>query len=221
MKPRENPLFKTGIKTTNPDQFEAPHVYNERPGMTKPELMRLMRKQNAAEFIGEMAPGIHRFGVSKGQFSLIDLIEGITDQIGKCDLSLSTWTAARADLTRLEDLLATRFNSVRFLLDFSFQRRQPALIAQIRKLFGDESIVVTRNHAKFMLLKKDDWRLVVRTSMNLNFNPRLEDVDIKDDPELFDFLDAILAEFFEKHDPKAQADKGVKALGQEFSAFEA
>ena len=85
MKPRKNPLLKSGIKTTNPDQFDAPHVFDERPGMTKPELMRLMRKQNAVEFIGEMAPGIHRFGVSKGQFSLIDLIEGVTDQIGKCD----------------------------------------------------------------------------------------------------------------------------------------
>lgn len=189
--------------------------------MTKPELMRLMRKENASEFIGEMVPGMHKFGVSKGQFSLIDLIEGVTDQIGKCELSLSTWTAARADLTRLEDLLENRFSSVRFLLDFSFQRRQPALINQIRKLFGDESIVVTRNHAKFMLMKKDDWRLTIRTSMNLNFNPRLEDIEIKDDPELFNFMDAILNDFFEKHDAKAQATKGVKELGQEFSSFEA
>ena len=221
MKPRKNPILKAGIKTCNPDQFDAPHVLNERPGMTKPELMRLMRKQNAAEFIGEMVPGIHRFGVSKGQFSLIDVIEEITNQIGKCELSLSTWTAARADLTRLEELLANRFSSVRFLLDFSFQRRQPALIAQIRKLFGDESVVVTRNHAKFLLLKKDDWRLTVRTSMNLNFNPRLEDVEIKDDPELYSFMDDILVEFFDAHDAKQQATRGVKELGQEFSAFEA
>ena len=48
MKPRTNPLLKTGVKTCKPDAFDSPHVLDERPGKTKPELMRLMRKQNAA-----------------------------------------------------------------------------------------------------------------------------------------------------------------------------
>jgi hypothetical protein len=221
MKPRKNPLIEKGIQTTNPDAFSAPNVFNERKGQTKAELVRLMRKQTAAEFVGELVPNVHRFGLSKGQFSLIDLIDVITQQTGPVELSLSTWTAARADLARLEGLLATRFTSVRFLLDFSFQRRQPALIAQIRKLFGDGSIVVTRNHAKFLLVKRDNWRIVVRTSMNLNFNPRLEDVEIKDDPALYDFLDAILCDLFKRHDTKNQIKKSVKELGTEFAELEA
>ena len=44
---------------------------------------------------------------------------------------------------------------------------------------------------------------------------------IKDDPELYAFMDDILVEFFDAHDAKQQATKGVKELGKEFSAFEA
>jgi len=221
MKTRNNPLLENGIKTTGPDSFTAPHIFNDRRGQTRAELVRLMRKQTAADFVGKLLPGVNRFGLSKGQFSLIDVLDAVTAQTGPAELSLSTWTAARADLSRLEQMLADRFTSVRFLLDFSFQRRQPSLIAHIRRLFGDGSIVVTRNHAKFCLIKRDDWRLVIRTSMNLNFNPRLEDVEIKDDPALFDFLDHILAELFDGHDTAKQPTKSVKDLGKEFASFTA
>jgi len=221
MKPRANPILNSKIKTIDPDNFSSPHFFDESPGRTKAELVRLMRKESAADFVGELAPGVHRFGLSKGQFSLIELIDVITAQIGPVDLSLSTWTAARADLTRLEELISTRFSSVRFLLDFSFQRRQPALIAEIRRIFGEASIVVTRNHAKFLLMKAGDWRLIIRTSMNLNCNPRLEDVEIKDDAALFDFMDRILSEIFEQHDTKEQKRKSVRELGQEFARLKA
>lgn len=222
MKPRANPLLKHGLKAVDPDGFASPHIFNDnRRGQTKTELVRLMRKQNAAEFIGTLQPRINRFGLSKGQFSLIDILDAITAQTGPAHLTLSTWTAARADLSRLEEMLAERFVTVRFLLDFSFQRRQPSLIAHIRKLFGDQSIVVTRNHAKFCLISRDDWRLVIRTSMNLNHNPRLEDVEIKDDPDLYGFLDRIVTEFFDAHNTSAQKTKTVRELGGEFARFTA
>ena len=108
--------------------------------------------------------------------------------------------------------------SVRFLLDISFQRRQPALIQHIRQTFGDDSIRVTKNHAKFLLFGNDDYKISVRTSMNLNFNPRLEDVEIKDDAELYDFIDSILTDIFHRHDRK-QGSKSVKELAQEFEGF--
>src|SRR5690625_4414395 len=100
--------------------------------------VELFRKQEAREFLGEIHPGMHLFGLSKGQFSLIDLIEAITEQIPKIELTLSTWTAASANLSRLEAMIAEgRFETVRFLFDFSFQRRQPGLIHEIRKKFGE------------------------------------------------------------------------------------
>ena len=100
----------------------------------------------------------------------------------------------------------------------SFQRRQPALIKHLREGFGEDSIRVTRNQAKFLLFGNDRWKVTVRTSMNLNFNPRLEDIEVKDDAELYGFIDGILADIFKQHG-KRQNDKTVKELGQQFAGF--
>jgi hypothetical protein len=183
------------------------------------KLMKLFKKETAADFIGTVAPGFHRWGFSKGQFSLIDVIENLQGQLGTLeDFAISTWTIADADLTRLHALLtADKIRRFRLLVDLSFQRRQPALIAHLRQSFGEDSIRVTRNHAKFLLFRSGDYRVVVRTSMNLNLNPRLEDVEVKDDRELYDFLDDILSGIFNAHEPKAQITKSVGQLGAEFS----
>jgi hypothetical protein len=73
--------------------------------------------------------------------------------------------------------------------------RLAELAQRIRDVFGDDSIRVAKNHSKFFLLDTpgpDGWKIVCRTSMNLNFNPRFENFQIAHDPELFDFHAAIL-----------------------------
>src|SRR5688572_3179143 len=113
-----------------------------------------------------------------------------------------------------------RFTRIRFLLDFSFQRRQPALIAHVRELFGNGALVVTKNHCKFALFGNAAWRITCRTSMNLNFNPRLEDVELEDDPKLFGFLEAILDEIFSKTNVRGQQSAKTRELSREFAALE-
>lgn len=219
LKPPNNPIFDRPILTKQPDGFTAPHVLrNATP--SKAELVRLFRKQSAADFLGQLTPGAHLFGFSKGQFSLVDIVQEVCRQVGRCHFALSTWTVADADLKDLQSLVKGQaFESIRFLVDFSFQRRQPALIHRIRERFGNDSIVVTRNHAQFCLWRAGDWRLVCRTSMNLNFNPRLEDVDIKDDPRLYDFIDAILTDLFARHEAKDQAGKTTADFSRDFAGL--
>ena len=117
---------------------------------------------------------------------------------------MSTWTAAGADLTDAFKLLETgKLKSCRFLVDQTFQQRKPAFAAKIRELFGIESVRVTRNHAKFSLIKNDKWNLVLKTSMNLNFNPRLEDFDLQDSKELSDFLQGLMDEIYDRIPPRS------------------
>lgn len=217
--PPSNPILQRSIRAVKPDDFSAPHVFRtEATG--KRDLMRLFRQQTAKEFVGTVTPAMHIFGFSKGQFSLVDIIREVSDQIGPCHLALSTWTVAHADLSELESMVAgDRFKTLRFLLDFSFQRRQPALIQRIRQRFGPEAVVVTRNHAKFCLFKTEALHLVRRTSMNLNFNPRLEDVELKEDAELFAFIETILDDIFAAHDKKAQKHKTTAELASEFQGL--
>ena len=89
------------------------------------------------------------------------------------------------------------------LVDMTFQRRAPALAAKARELFGIDAIRVTRNHAKFCLIRNERWNIVLKTSMNLNMNPRMEDFDIQDCEKLADFLQAILDEIFGRIKPRA------------------
>lgn len=185
------------------------------------ERRMLFRRETAREFLGEIRPGMHVFGFSKGQFSLIDLIEELVGQVagaGEVELTMSTWTVAKADLGRLAELLSSnRIKRVRFIFDFSFQRRQPGLISVVRRRYGGGAIRVCKNHAKFLLVKAGAWRLVVRTSMNLNANPRLEDIDVADDPGLFGFLDEVTREIFEHFDAKKQIQQGVRDHNLEFA----
>jgi hypothetical protein len=149
---------------------------------------KLRKRENAGEALGELVHGIERYFVTKGQFSLIDLIRRILDQTGPADVVISTWTSAGADIAEAFDLLDDgRIRSIRFLVDHFFQRRKPQFCGQIRKLFGDESIRVTRNHAKLVVITNDEWKISVLTSMNLNTNPRLEYALVRESPELADF----------------------------------
>lgn len=201
--PKRNPLLTmptadSGEKDIDPAKLATPYsIAGKVP--TAREIKKLYRVKTATEAIGTLFPGCAIFGITKGQFSLIELIAAVLAQTGPADLFISTWTAAGSDLTDANALLESGLiRRLRFLVDHTFQRRKPAFAAKIRELFGPESVRVTRNHAKFILVENDQWNIVVKTSMNLNFNPRLEDFDIQDDPRLAGFLRGLMDEIFKK-----------------------
>lgn len=158
---------------------------------------RTINAANAADAVGTITPGIEIYGLSKGQFSLIELVEHVLDTTGPARLAISTWTAAGADLAHTATLLGDgRVQSCRWLVDFSFASRQPAYCAQLIDRFGADAIRCTANHAKFVLIRNDTWNVAVRTSMNLNLNRRLESYEISDDIKLADWLEHIVDEAF-------------------------
>lgn len=50
--------------------------------------------RTASEAIGTLEPGISIFGVTRGQFSMIDLVLAVLDQLGPAHVSLWTWKIA-------------------------------------------------------------------------------------------------------------------------------
>lgn len=164
--------------------------------------IRAAKRGNARDAIGTLTPGYEAFVLTFGQFSLIDALVALLEQTGPADVTLSTWTAADADLTRAAALLANaEIRSLRFVVDRSFLTRQPKYCAKMRDLFGDDCIRTTRSHAKFAIIRNERWSLAVRTSMNLNENPRLENIEISDDPTLCAFLEQVVADLFEEQQP--------------------
>lgn len=194
----ENPLlFKDGESAApsfDASILQIPFAHRGRVP-TKREFRKAFRGESARSALGELYSGCSIFGLTKGQFSLIDLVTAITEQTGPVSAFFSTWTAANADVS---DVFAMVESGVlldcRFMVDYTFQRRQPELAHRLRELFGGDSVRVTSNHAKFVLLMNDEWSVVVKTSMNLNMNPRIEDFDVADDPALAGYLLDLLNE---------------------------
>lgn len=142
--------------------------------------------------------GCEMLVLTHGQFSSGDAVAALLDRTGPADVSFATWTAATLDIERAAEFLSDgRILSCRWLVDRSFATRQPAYCALLRERFGDDTIRTARSHAKFATIRNDEWDLAVRTSMNLNSNPRLEVIEVSDSPELADLLDETFAVVFD------------------------
>lgn len=162
---------------------------------------RISKVTNAAAALAEFDRGMEVYCLTFGQFSLMDALLALLDRIGPAHVAVATWTAAAADLSRSAEMLHDRrFLSMRFLVDCSFPQRQPGYAAQLVDLFGVDAIRTTRTHAKFVVMTNDEWNVVIRTSMNLNENPRLENIEVTDDPEFAAFMLAIVDTVFAEED---------------------
>lgn len=179
------------------DQLEAPAVHRRPKAGGRRELRDIRRAANCAAAVGELDRETEIYGFTRGQFSLVDLINHCLDQTGPGFLTISTWAAGEADVSAVLGLIESgRLTGARWLVDRTFGRRAPELVSRIRKAFGPEAIRIADNHAKFFLLEAAGWQLVCRTSMNLNHNPRFESFQLAHDPELFAFHKAIIDELW-------------------------
>lgn len=164
--------------------------------------IRTAKEGSAREAIGELTPGCEVLVLTYGQFSLIDAIVALLRQTGPAAVILSTWTAGDTDLTTAANLLeSAAITRLRMIVDRSFLTRQPGYCQKMRALFGDECIRTMRSHAKFAVIRNERWTLAVRTSMNLNTNPRLEQIEISDDPAFADFLTTVADDLWVEQKP--------------------
>jgi hypothetical protein len=168
----------------------------------KEKEIRLVRSGNAREAIGRIESDTDLFILTFGQFSLIDALMVILEQTGRADVVLSTWTAAHAHLDRVCNLISQAdISSLRMIVDTSFFSRQPKYFKHMIDLFGNDSIRTIRTHAKFMVIKNNKWSIVVRTSMNLNENPRLENIEISTSEKMADFFLEVADDIFKTTKP--------------------
>lgn len=145
----------------------------------------------ASEMTRELEPGGRLVGLTGGQFSLMDLIEALLVRTGPADVVIATWTAGVRDTEMADELdRLGLIRSMRLVVDGSFVGRQPQYVDRVRAVFGDDAIRTTSIHAKFVSVRNDDWHLLVRTSMNLNRNKRIELFELDDDRDLCDWWHA-------------------------------
>jgi hypothetical protein len=178
-------------------RVKAKQIHARKLKTERRKLKDLRKIETAASAIAEFNHETELFGFTAGRFSLLHLIQAIIAKTGPVHFTISTWTAAPHEIQALSAILARGdVTGTRWLIDFSMARREPAMTAQMREFFGWDNIRVCQLHAKFCLFQNPAWRVVLRSSMNLNMNPRCEDFQLAHDPELAAFLNAILDEIF-------------------------
>lgn len=157
------------------------------------------RGESAARCIGEISKGCEVFGLTKGDFSMIDILRHCARQIGPCRIDIGTWTAAASDIKQAFDMLNDRnIMEMRWMVDRSFPARQGKYYAALLDKFGRDSVRLARFHAKFILLENDDFSLAIRTSMNLNENKRIEFYEISEGSPISGYLRQIVDFHFAK-----------------------
>jgi len=141
------------------------------------------------------------FVLNKGQADVAEILEHIAWQTGPATLTISTWTAAGADISRMKELCDGKlFTGVRWVLDRSFPNRQPEFFQHIHKLFPDQ-IRLTAVHSKFAIIRNERWNIVCRGSANLNSARRLENLEISDDAKLADAIEGYVNTIFATNSP--------------------
>lgn len=136
-------------------------------------------------------------GLTRGDFSLIDLIHSILKKIGKSKVICCTWSAGIKDANQVKWLLNSNLiESFTLVTDHSYVTRQKKYALAIEDLFGKENIRTSEIHAKFVLIQNNDWNLAIRTSMNLNANRTCETFEIDDDLDVYNFYMKFINETF-------------------------
>ena len=149
----------------------------------------------AAAAIGPIDPGMSLFLVTRGQFSMLDMIQHCLSELGPSHLSIWTWATADYDGGSVSALIHDRrVVSGRLVIDRSQEVRNPATVALWRDMFGADQVRVCKNHAKMARIWNVDRRVLLRGSMNLNLNPRFEQVDITEGGPAFELVARLEAE---------------------------
>lgn len=151
--------------------------------------------QSAAECIGTIEPGTSLFAITRGQFSMIDATLACLAQCGPADVSIWTWTVAEYEIECMERLRTDgRVRNGRLVIDAGARGKNASLIRQWQASFGADSVRYVVNHAKIVTIRSDRFRLLLRGSMNLNFNPRFEQFDMTEGGADFDLVTQIESE---------------------------
>lgn len=141
------------------------------------------------------------FGITRGQYSLLDIIICIIEKYGNADLSVWTWAIADYERDAIFALIDNGLvNSATLMIDYSTARKHIAMgekntseivIKKWVEKFGSKSVKTVKTHSKVSRIKCGDLYFVVRGSMNLNYNPRFEQFDITEGKEIYDFVQGI------------------------------
>jgi hypothetical protein len=145
--------------------------------------------RSAADALGPLPPGDAVFCLTRGQFSMIDAVLHTLDVLGPAHVSLWTWTIADYEVQAFTSMRSdARIMSGRLIIDSGARSKNAPLLSAWWSTFGPESIRYVLTHAKIARVWTPTRKVLLRGSMNLNHNPRFEQLDATCDGPDFDLV---------------------------------
>lgn len=140
-------------------------------------------------------------GFTNGNFSLIDLIYSVLKKTGKADVIIATWSAGIKDAHQVKWMIDTDLiDNFKIMTDHSYKTRQKRYAASLEEIFGIENIRTSEMHAKFVIISNDNYKVAIRSSMNLNANKTCELFELDEGEEIYEFLKNYVDHTFENMD---------------------
>ena len=139
--------------------------------------------RHAADCLAPIEHDMSVFAITRGQFSMIDAVLAVLDKAGPSHVSIWTWRIADYEIKVIERLLGDgRLLSARLVIDLSAgwdpDSWSGKIVTRWVEMFGEASVRTVINHAKIATVYNDEWKFCLRGSMNLNHNPRFEQLDV-------------------------------------------
>ncbi len=159
---------------------------------SKKELKRIKRLDEAKDaFIKLPESDFSTHFISAGLYDFFMLVELAIEKIGKSkEFYASTWTINREYVLRIFELYDSgAIGSINFLSGVYFKSRETAVYAQLLNGVRErgQRYRAFQNHAKVVLLQRDDDYIVIEGSANFTGNPRTENFTITNSKELYLF----------------------------------
>lgn len=143
------------------------------------------RKDSALEVIGPLSRGVSITGVTGGQFSAIDAMDHMVDELGPADVRVTAWATGIYDIRRVKEIrLEGRINECRFLVDKAPFEKSPQFAGMLIEHLGVDAFRAAAIHSKIIIVSGRRGNAVMRTSMGFNKNPRTENFDLDVDDEI-------------------------------------
>lgn len=186
-----------------------------------PQKVRVVahRTEQAAGMIGELRPGDRITGLTAGQFSAIDAMEHMVDELGPAAVRISTWTTGLYDAQRARDIrIEGRITDMRVLLDRGTFEKSPKYAGPLIERLGVDSFRCLGVHAKVIIVSGAKGRAVMRSSMNLNKNLRTEQFDIDVCDRIADFYERWFDLLWDESGQQQENRKIIQAVYDRFQA---
>lgn len=107
-----------------------------------------------------------------GKFSIYDVIEYILTITGKAELKITSFTISEEAISRF--IYFERSGMIsggRFIIDISSSKSKFNALSYLAKTFD---VRLNDNHTKIILIRNENYNIVISTSANLNQNRRHE-----------------------------------------------